>query len=160
MVIYDNILIDANEDVLLSDFGLSVFQTVANSSFKGSRSVNPHYCAPELIEMGEVEHSRAPPQVRKPSDIYAFACFCIEYYSGDLPWAPYMNEHKVLYQRIPRKIDELVSRGSRPKRPYNPRMKRVMSDSLWDLVNDCWDQDPRSRPNAWELFNALTITSF
>lgn len=152
----DNVLIDVDDNVLLSDFGLSVFQSISNTSFKGCRSPNPHYCAPELIEMGEVEHSIAPPQVRKPSDIYAFACFCVEFYGDRRPWDTYIRQNNVQNNRIPRTIDGLVLAGTRPERPKNPKLRRIMPDPLWKLVNECWAQQPRDRPTALGIYNTLS----
>ena len=44
-----------------------------------------------------------------------------------------------------------VMRGRRPPRPTHP----VFTEKLWTLMQRCWDQDPRLRPEASEVLRVL-----
>ena len=38
-----------------------------------------------------------------------------------------------------------ITRGDRPPRPNGPAAKRWLPDPIWDVVQRCWVQLPRSR---------------
>lgn len=64
-------MIDDGYTAKLADFGLSVFYG-SGSTTLGSRAAGAiRFCAPELLESESVDPTPA-------SDIWAFACFCIE----------------------------------------------------------------------------------
>jgi hypothetical protein len=43
----------------------------------------------------------------------------------------------------------VVDRGLRPQRPSDPTIvAQGLDDSLWTLVEDCWTQDPKHRPDV------------
>ena len=42
-------------------------------------------------------------------------------------------------------------RGDRPERPVHPEL----TDGLWDLMQRCWSQELRSRPNMPEVLDVL-----
>lgn len=44
-----------------------------------------------------------------------------------------------------------IIRGQRPPRPTHPSL----TDRLWELINQCWDQDRHKRPRILEVFLAL-----
>ena len=41
--------------------------------------------------------------------------------------------------------------GKRPSRPTHP----ALTDELWILIEHCWNQDPRSRPEVSEVLQVL-----
>ena len=45
--------------------------------------------------------------------------------------------------------------GIRPSRPAH----RSCTDGLWALIQRCWDEDPRSRPEIPEVSRALSSVS-
>jgi len=45
--------------------------------------------------------------------------------------------------------------GKRPPRPTHP----ALTDRLWTLVQRCWDQDSRLRPEVSEVLKDLFIPS-
>ena len=44
-----------------------------------------------------------------------------------------------------------ITRGERPPRPTHP----TLTDRLWELMNQCWDQDRHNRPRMLEVLFAL-----
>jgi serine/threonine protein kinase len=82
-----NILIDDNGQALLTDFGLSnVIEEVLESepSMRNTRFAtslfagSTRWMAPELIEALTNDDEAQPPPISTSSDVYAFACVCLE----------------------------------------------------------------------------------
>jgi hypothetical protein len=44
-----------------------------------------------------------------------------------------------------------IMSGKRPPRPTHP----ALTDELWALMQRCWDQTPRLRPEILEVLNVL-----
>ncbi|KAJ6589563.1 kinase-like domain-containing protein [Mycena capillaripes] len=127
-----NILIDDDEHVQLADFGLAVVTGVTRGTTSQRGSLR--WMAPELLDF-EVEFKRT-----EASDVYAFACLCIEIYTGKPPfWS--IQEIAVLH---------LIRDQKRPPRPSSsglPDGTRAMSDRLWATVEACWAHKPSDRPD-------------
>ncbi|KAJ7760007.1 kinase-like domain-containing protein [Mycena metata] len=79
--------------------------------------------------------------VRTPAtDVYSFACVCIEMETGAPPFPAKLAEGAVIMK---------VVAGEHPQRPI------TMSDDLWALVNLAWVADFRHRPKVPDLIRAL-----
>ena len=92
----DNILVDLNGDLVLSDFGISeVMQSashIVQTQIKGTFT----YMGPEVF---------TAQQVGPPPDIWAMACAVLEMYTGVPPWRD-MQMQQIMYavcmeQRVP-----------------------------------------------------------
>jgi hypothetical protein len=46
---------------------------------------------------------------------------------------------------------DVVNHQRRPQRPDNPTALRGRDDSLWALIEQCWSQQPSSRPTASDV---------
>ena len=44
-----------------------------------------------------------------------------------------------------------IMSGERPPQPYHP----VFTTKLWELMQCCWNQDPRVRPEIPEVLSVL-----
>lgn len=77
-----NILIDAKGSPRLADFGLAKIlnSQMSATSFKGQGSMR--WQAPELIVPGDFEGIQSG--TTRESDVYAFACVCLEVYQNCL----------------------------------------------------------------------------
>ena len=57
--------------------------------------------------------------------------------------------------RPPQMIVYLLLSGSRPLRPTHP----TLTNSLWELMQRCWDKEPGPRPKISEVLQALLTPS-
>ncbi|KAJ7646809.1 kinase-like domain-containing protein [Roridomyces roridus] len=135
-----NILINEHWSACLSDFGLSSFNTATTSKRTSTRSGSIYWMAPELIspERFGLQFSRTP-----ASDVYAFACVCVEVYTGRPPFSK-LTEAAALFAII---------NGERPERPSGVP---AMSDALWQFVSVYWSQNPDTRPISAIVAQNLT----
>jgi hypothetical protein len=54
------------------------------------------------------------------------------------------------------RIPEHVGRGGRPPRPtHSLSQTRGLTDTMWHLVESCWDGDPAKRPAASQIVDHL-----
>ncbi|THU76644.1 hypothetical protein K435DRAFT_704400, partial [Dendrothele bispora CBS 962.96] len=67
------------------------------------------------------------------SDIYAFGCVCYEVFTGLIPFYEFPREISVVIH---------LNEGRRPSRPANSRL----NDNMWAIMQECWRQEPDSRP--------------
>lgn len=74
------------------------------------------------------------------SDIYSLAMVSIEIFTGRVPF-PELQVTAVILQ---------IMRGRRPKRPEDAR-ELGLSDSVWEMVERCWEKVPDQRPNMSEI---------
>ena len=51
------------------------------------------------------------------------------------------------------------TQGERPKKPEGAdaleMAKRGLDDNLWQLLEECWDQNPKKRPNIHQVLERL-----
>ncbi|POM68573.1 TKL protein kinase [Phytophthora palmivora] len=122
----NNILIDAEGVVKLTDFGFSSLKSRrrTDDSTIESDSVDGAYrwVAPECL------HGESPTFA---SNVYSFAMCAIEAVSGELPWGFEMTETAVRSK---------VRKGLLPPRPAN-----CFSDSEWGLIARMCCYDPNAR---------------
>ncbi|KAJ7799180.1 kinase-like domain-containing protein [Mycena olivaceomarginata] len=118
-----NVLIDSGEHAQLADFGLAV---VTDATLRTTSTT----------QRGFVEFKRT-----KASDVYAFACLCLEIYTGEQPFWNFIQDMAVVLQILDQK---------RPPRPSSlgpPDGTRAMSDGLWAIVEACWAHKASDRPD-------------
>ncbi|KAF8142446.1 kinase-like domain-containing protein, partial [Mycena galopus ATCC 62051] len=120
-----NILVSDAGNACLTDFGLTVLvDTSASQTRNGGGCVR--WMAPETFE----NHPRTP-----ASDIYAFACVCLELYTGYPPF------HGVLF--LDPAVIFQVAQGNRPNRPAG----NVIPDCVWEIMQKCWAHNFADRPS-------------
>ncbi|KAF7971576.1 hypothetical protein HWV62_20828 [Athelia sp. TMB] len=145
-----NILIDDHGHALLTDFGLAKIiedvtgaMKVATSFFAGST----RWLAPELI-LALVQDDGQPPPITTSSDVYAFACVCLEIATGHVPFPNRSNDHAVT-------VD--IMRGVRPCRGASLPCHIICSDeaAFWRMLDQCWDPEHYLRPTMSEVFAFL-----
>ncbi|KAJ7301097.1 kinase-like domain-containing protein [Mycena albidolilacea] len=136
-----NVLIDDGEHAQLADFGLAIVTDATRNSTKERGS--SRWMAPELHDH-ELEFKRT-----EASDVYAFACLCIEIYTGAQPFWNIRQDMTVVL---------LVLDQKRPPRPSSsgpPDGTRAMSDGLWAIVERCWAHKPLDRPVMKEVLGLI-----
>ncbi|KAI0088689.1 kinase-like domain-containing protein [Irpex rosettiformis] len=129
-----NILVDQSDSIKIADFGLSLYAEGMSKNYASAREGNPAWTAPELFDRKTMQRLRGT----REGDIYSFAMVCIELWTL---------------------TDPVIFPGeARPYRPNSPdpKCQEQMSDSLWRIVSNCWDEDPRKRFTALELRRELS----
>ncbi|KAJ7266685.1 kinase-like domain-containing protein [Mycena rebaudengoi] len=138
-----NVLIDSGEHAQLADFGLAVVTDATTGTTSTTQRGSLRWMAPELLNH-ELESKRT-----RASDVYAFACLCVEIYTGEQPFWNVMHDGRVLVQ---------VLNEIRPLQPSSlgpPDGTRAMSDELWAIVEACWTHEPSDRPDMDKVVSEL-----
>ncbi|KAF8130905.1 kinase-like domain-containing protein [Mycena galopus ATCC 62051] len=140
-----NILVSDDWNACLADFGLTgVIEDAASTTGGALTSTANHagsvrWFAPELIAPTTFGCERF--MRTTASDVYAFACVCLELYTGRPPFFEVSPEIAAMLK---------VIAGERPSRPES------MSDDLWDLITAAWAQNFRERPGTEKIIESLT----
>ncbi|KAJ7108595.1 kinase-like domain-containing protein [Mycena epipterygia] len=132
-----NILVTPSGRACVADFGLSSIVDVLTLRFTHSTTSargggTARYQAPELL-LNSPNHFA--------SDVYAFACVCYEILTGKAPFFEIKQDVAVGMN---------VLNGLRPT-----RLETMPHDSLWLLLQDCWEAKPANRPNITQIIQQL-----
>ncbi|KAF8190021.1 kinase-like domain-containing protein [Mycena galopus ATCC 62051] len=136
-----NILVSDDGNACLTDFGLATTISDVDSTVGATSSSNhagsARWFAPELIQptsFGCQKFVRT-----KASDVYAYACVCLELYTGSPPFAHLPDVAAMLK----------IIADERPDQPP------TMSAALWQLVTSGWARDFSARPSIHDIAVAL-----
>ncbi|KAJ6467883.1 hypothetical protein C8R45DRAFT_475380 [Mycena sanguinolenta] len=131
-----NILVSDAGNACLTDFGLTVLVDASTSQTRNGAGC-ARWMAPEILE----NHPRT-----LASDIYAFACVCLELYTGYPPFhGELLLTAAVTYH--------VVAKKKRPNRPSG----NVIPDSVWDLMQKCWAHNVADRPRILGILLKLPV---
>ena len=175
-------MIDNEGKPRLLDFGQSKFLD-HRANYEDSLSGSPRYMAPELTASESDVYYDEDPTVTTATDVFAFSmvalevsnlpcvrgptcslcgfiwvdlatipsyCFIVHIYSfvqiltGKLPFFYISSDSSVIV---------LMIDGKRPERArYLPT---IFTGPMWDLIVNCWDQDPKKRPDMETVVRCL-----
>ncbi|KAJ7982934.1 kinase-like domain-containing protein [Mycena polygramma] len=128
-----NILVTPSGRACIADFGLSFIVDRLSDQFTpyttNARGGTARYQAPELLKGESLNHFG--------SDVYAFACVCYEIFTGKVPFFELPGNEIA--------VGIKVIEGHRPCRP------KLIPDSLWTLLEDCWAQKQQDRPKMAQI---------
>jgi serine/threonine protein kinase/Tfp pilus assembly protein PilF len=131
-----NILVDKNDQIYISDFGLakSFAEGAVGMTQTGAFLGTPRYMSPEQVE-GKPTDGRA--------DLYAYGLMLYEMVTGDVPFKG-ESTLSVMYQRIREK-------------PKNPKVVNPsIPNWLVQIIMRCLEKDPADRyQNAYEILADL-----
>ncbi|KAJ8080051.1 Rho guanine nucleotide exchange factor [Marasmius tenuissimus] len=132
-----NILLTPSLTALICDFGLSCILSSSEQALEMSSSSprakgSIRWMAPELFS----------PQViaTRESDIYAFGCVCYEIVTGQIPYHEIKRDVAVMAEKM--------IHYRHPSRPVSVLPESPIADSMWTLMEECWNRDPSERPSA------------
>ena len=130
-----NILLDKNEQVYVTDFGLAKsLEADAGLSRSGEFLGTPRYMAPEQVEGRGIDHR---------VDIYALGLILYEMLTGDVPFHA-DSTIQLMYKRV----------NEAPKSPKE--LNPDLPDWIVRVVMKCLERDPDNRyKNATDLLNDL-----
>ncbi|KAJ7843675.1 kinase-like domain-containing protein, partial [Mycena leptocephala] len=135
-----NILVTPSGKACIADFGVSsithAMTLLFTTSTANGRGGTARYQAPELFRGGQNHFG---------SDVYAFACVCYEIMSGTIPFPELRQDTAVIFA---------VIEGKWPLQPMSCTGTTVL-DSLWELLNNCWEGRAKMRPTAPQIVERL-----
>ncbi|CAO3622761.1 unnamed protein product [Cunninghamella echinulata] len=141
----DNILIDYQGQLKLSDFGAAKIlakgqKTMGHTTMNvNSLAGTPMYMAPEVITGGKTG--------RKGSmDIWSLGCCIVHMATGRRPWSTLENEWSVMYHVV----------TGHPPLPDPSQL----SELGIDFLKKCFTRDPVERPSAEQLLEHPWITKY
>jgi serine/threonine-protein kinase len=132
-----NILLDANGNATVTDFGIALVTSRPARELPGSTAGTPHYMSPEQ-SLGE--------QVDGRSDVYALGVVLYEMLTGTCPFTG-RNATEVIAKHISAPVPKLSDQE--PETPV----------ALVRLVERMLAKDPAGRPTTADLVKELTAAS-
>ncbi|KAG8944994.1 hypothetical protein FRC03_001834, partial [Tulasnella sp. 419] len=132
-----NILISESGEAQISDFGMARLEEVsdAQTSLSLSSTGAARWMAPELVNPDLV--GRLTPKPSTATDTWSFGIVSYEFFSLEKPYA-----HRALDVQVIKDIEQ----GFRHRRPRGTAETQGLTDAIWRLIEDCWNQDPLDRP--------------
>ncbi|KAI0088674.1 kinase-like domain-containing protein [Irpex rosettiformis] len=162
-----NVFLTTTGDVKIADFGLCVYASGVSQNYFSMRTGNTRWIAPELMntnsvqdeglrqerERLELENARDPDRItiNRPtisSDVYSFACTCIELIDGRVPYYDQKTDPAV--------IRFVTIENGRPPRPRE--LSGTHDDTvLWEIIQRCWAsvESGSLRPTFAEVYKQL-----
>lgn len=133
-----NILINAEQQAMLADFGLSRALEEGATGLTTSDGVKGtlRYYSPELV-------SDPPADRGLPSDIWAWACLALEALTDELPYATKTTDPSLFMAIM---MGEL---------PSDPESLPIPVPDLKILIAKCWTIKPNERPSAADCLRIL-----
>ncbi|KAG8979221.1 hypothetical protein FRB90_008173, partial [Tulasnella sp. 427] len=133
-----NVLVNDEEDVKLCDFGVSKLLQDAPSGFTTTASIKGtlRYSAKELLQ----EDAESTTM----SDVYAFGLLILQVMTGKLPYVTCNSDLGVI---------KAIWDGIIPS--PNDYSELPTSDPLWNIMRECWAEEPGRRPTMEELLSKL-----
>lgn len=132
-----NILVNNELSAKVSDYGLD---SVRKAAKKTGTMTQPKWIAPEVFKKGKES---------KESDVYSFGIILWEILTRSAPYHTYgkINAHNNV------KFIKDVTNGLRPDIPQQ------MPAKCTELLNACWNQDPKQRPSFEDVVHSLDMLS-
>ncbi|KAG6908560.1 hypothetical protein DXG01_004193 [Tephrocybe rancida] len=141
-----NIVIDEQGRARLCDFGISSIcdpkiKAWTTQSSVGSKGGSTRWQAAELFDL----ESDKEVQNTVFSDVYAFGGVCYEIFTGKVPFYQFSRDATIALQVQAHKTP------LRPDEPGVPWQEWGLTESIWQLMEDCWKAAPEERPTVQDI---------
>ncbi|EMD33439.1 hypothetical protein CERSUDRAFT_57040, partial [Gelatoporia subvermispora B] len=143
-----NILVNNEHIACLIDFGIATLSTDAAVAFTSTISTTgtTRWTAPEILNPELVKRSTS--KFTSECDIYSLSMTMWEVFTGRLPFHEYDNDGTVIFKTLSQK---------RPNCPPPPAALSVgLVDTIWALMENCWDHDSSRRPDINHVLSILS----
>ncbi|KAG9001820.1 hypothetical protein FRB90_011537, partial [Tulasnella sp. 427] len=137
-----NILVLDGGEACISDFGLARLEEVAENTTSTSlntagacRWMAPELVNPELVYSSEAKRTTA-------TDVWSFGIAAYELFTGRRPY-----DHRTIDVHVIQDIEKQF----RHPRPRGTVESRGLSDEVWNMMCQCWQQDPARRPKMHDV---------
>ncbi|THH05685.1 hypothetical protein EW145_g4625 [Phellinidium pouzarii] len=132
-----NVLINKHGVACITDFGLSrlVDEETGVSYLESVEGGATRWAAPEFT-------------CSTSSDMYAYGCIILEVLSGKIPYYDLKHRYLVILE---------LSHKRRPKRPPSSPGRQFLTDGMWKLANECWEDPHTNRPTAADLNSRMLL---
>ncbi|KAG9091676.1 hypothetical protein FS749_016360 [Ceratobasidium sp. UAMH 11750] len=156
----NNVLVSDDGIPIITDFGNAVLQqgtlqfteTIKQNGFTPQWTVNTRKL--EFRRDSDIRHAQAPEimteetKQSKEADVYALGMTILEILTGKVPYFYITNVVAI--------ITAIVVKKEAPKRPegHVPSKSRH-GDTLWSLLQSCWEFEPEKRPSAVKVAEIL-----
>ncbi|TDL17582.1 kinase-like protein [Rickenella mellea] len=137
-----NVLVTPSTTACLADFGLASLRDSQGSTWDTTTEKAAgtlRWQAPELLLGDENGETILP---NRCSDIYSFACLCIEVFTGKAPFMEISRDTVVVMTIMQKKT---------PKRPTDDLSGIGLDDSMWNIMEQCWQSEPTLRPTIAQV---------
>ena len=140
-----NVVVDRRGRACLTEYGLAPITSDPSFTVAATPGAvgTSRWLAPEIITPARKGTAMSVVE-SKPADTFAFAIFAMEVFTGKIPFEELKNEA----------IAHYISQGARPAMPENAHDIKLTVD-MWELLESCWQQNPKNRPTAGEVVRRL-----
>lgn len=139
----ENILINNNNDIFISDFGLS--KKIAEEDLNKSLAPTA-YCGTIRYNAPEILDDNVKAKTSFKTDVYSFGIVIWEILSEKKPYEEYTDDLNVQTN-----LRNKVVKGERP----NINHVKGYSKEIVELMQRCWEQNPKDRPFFEEICEIL-----
>jgi len=127
-----NVLLDSDGRAKVCDFGIAKFKDRTFVSTVNGQAGTPAYMAPELFDGANVTEK---------VDVYSFSILLWECLTGKIPWGSVPSPMQIIYY-----VGVLAQR---------PKMPSTAPENLKQLIEDCWQTEPKARPDFKDVLSRL-----
>ncbi|EJD44358.1 kinase-like protein [Auricularia subglabra TFB-10046 SS5] len=140
----DNVLVASGGLAKLSDFGMSTIVSPDDPNLPTLPGGPADYLLARAAYEAPERHGDPHAPRSFATDVFAFGMLVFHVYAGRRPFADLPNDAAVIVE---------IFKGQRPERSEITRGD--FPDALWELIQECWSQNPEDRPRMRDVRSRL-----
>lgn len=133
-----NVVVSDEGNAKICDFGISKLMQENPSGLTTTASIKGtlRYSSPDMLDLDGKSTTA--------SDVWAFGMLILHVMTKKLPYVTVLSDVKVILA---------IMNGEKPLPENYPELPAA--DPLWDVMRECWDDDPTKRPGMVAVFEKL-----